>query len=388
MNTALLLLMLQSGASATPVETGKEIVVTARRLADTENTLRECIARGCPADQEIAAALQHAEILFVGGDYTNARITLNKTIGRVKGQAKTFPVPVGDIWRARGRISAHLGENDQFRLSMISSLDALKAGLDRNDGRVIVQRMEVADASARVGRLYEALYGYDDAADQARKAGLPGLEGHALFRKATLWTAVALTSPGRVPDARQAIAKLAQAGPRLAAFKQAGEVLGAYLDARAGDTRALDKAIVGIRSRAGAPPMLLFSPNVDFNSFAAQPVRMQTATGPVATSQFDGQWIDIGFWISANGTVSSAEVLRESERLDRRWVKPVVDSVRGRRYAATGQADGGPGMFRVERVSRTSGYFTPTGTRIRTRDGTPRLVFTDLTDDVPSKTVG
>lgn len=375
-----LLLFLQA-ATGVPAAT-KDVVVTARSLAETGRAWRACIARDCPADQEIATALAHAEVQFVAGDYGDARITLNKTIGRVKGQAKAFPVPVGDIWRARGRISAHLGEADQFRLSMIASADALKAGLGRDDGRVIAQRIEAADASARVGRLHEALYAYDDAADQARKLDLPWLEGHALFRKATLWTAVALNAPGREPDARRAIARLRDAGPRLAAFRQAGEVLAAYLASRRGDTASLDRLIERMRGNAGAKPMLVFAPTVDPNSIAAQPVRIQTGTGAIATSQFDGQWIDIGFWIGKDGKVSSADVLRESEKLDRRWIDPVLAAVRGRRYAPSAQADAGPGLFRVERVTRTSSYFTPTGTRIRTRDGQPRLVFTDLTDDV------
>src|SRR3569833_2359666 len=94
------------------------IVVTGRSLRDTEQALRDCLARKCPPDQDIDASLAHAENLFVAGKYQEAREVTLAALSRNHGYGKTYPVPVSDLYRANSRIAAHLGEGKDYEWSV------------------------------------------------------------------------------------------------------------------------------------------------------------------------------------------------------------------------------------------------------------------------------
>jgi len=49
--------LLQAATPAGAAVEDRDIVVTGRRLADTERAWTDCVARKCPPDHEIAAAL-------------------------------------------------------------------------------------------------------------------------------------------------------------------------------------------------------------------------------------------------------------------------------------------------------------------------------------------
>ena len=51
--------LLTTAAIAEDAPTNREIVVIGQSLKDTERAWQDCIARGCPPDQEIRAALAH-----------------------------------------------------------------------------------------------------------------------------------------------------------------------------------------------------------------------------------------------------------------------------------------------------------------------------------------
>src|SRR5687768_17818135 len=62
----LLPLLALSGATVAQAQeqnegSGQTIVVTGTSLSQTERNLRDCLARNCPPDQDIAATLAHAE---------------------------------------------------------------------------------------------------------------------------------------------------------------------------------------------------------------------------------------------------------------------------------------------------------------------------------------
>ncbi|PAX09427.1 hypothetical protein [Sphingomonas lenta] len=377
---------------------GREVVVTARPLADTERAWLDCMARKCPPDQEIAAAVAHAENQFVAGDYKAARGTLLRTIGHVRGREREFPVEIGNIWRGKSRIDAHLGEGDRSRIAASESLLALKAGLPDDDPRVFAQRIELGDNLVQMGRFRQGLAIYEGVARRARSLDRPVFEGHALLRIASIWTGAAagrVRSAAAEQEARRAIGELSRlTGPGVAAFREAAGLLEAKLAARNGDPAAIDRLIARLAARSSERPLLVYSPPIDPFAPGMAPVTVnglqdpltgvRSSTGPVRTDVFEKQWIDVGFRIAPDGTVKDAEMLRGSDELQPLWVEPVLRQVRGRRYAPlrTAGADA-PGLFRVERVTFTSDYFVPTGTRIRMRSGEPRIIVTDLTADAP-----
>ena len=379
------LLLVQAAA---PQTTNREVVVTARPLSDTERTWRECMARRCPPDQEIAAALAHAENQFVAGAYNAAKGTLIRTIGHVRGREREYPVQIGAIWRAKSRIDAHLGETELVRTAAVMSHRALSSGLGPDDPRTLGQRIGVGDALLQIGRFRQAIAAYRGVAVRANRLGLKREEGHALLRVAAVWTTAAsgrLRSGPAQDMARQAIARIAQTtAPELAGVREAAELLTAKLDARAGDDRSIDRLIARYRTRTMDTPVLIYAPALDEFSRAGAEVQVNGSTGATSTRSFENQWVDIGFRIMPDGAVADADVLRSSNQLDPVWVGPVLKVVQGRRYAPLKASSDALGQMRVERITFTSAYFTPINSRIRQRSGIPRIVVTDLSVD-PSR---
>lgn len=374
--TLFLALMLQA---APAVEPQRDIVVTGQRLETTAAALKACVARKCPTDEDVRASLAHAENQFVAGDYRAARGTLQASIGRNKRNAKRFPVPVGDLWRANARMNQHLGEGRLYRLSHIESLGALKAGLPSTDGRVLAQRVEIADADARIGRVEGALAAYATIADDARRAGLPTIEAHARLRRVMLLTAASNSNGGYEPDLRAAV-KWFVDRPELKAFRTVAELMAAQHAARKGDPAALD-AIIAASARATTRPQLIYAPMLGQQTVA----RLEnggSATNRLGIQNYDGQWVDIGFWVTPDGRTSDVGVLREGPARGKDWVKPITDGIARRRYAPLALPRDEPGLLRVERYTLTAFFIEgATGTRIPTRESTPRVQMIDLTAD-------
>src|SRR3954462_14323982 len=135
-------LFLATGASAAPAptqapaaSTEKPIIVPGTSLPQTERNLKECPARHCPPTEDIAATLAHAENLFVAGDYKQARSTTLASIGRNSKYAKQYPVDVSDLYRANGRIAAHLGEGHDFEFSTAEMRRILSGSFGSKDLR-------------------------------------------------------------------------------------------------------------------------------------------------------------------------------------------------------------------------------------------------------------
>ena len=171
--TAMLITLL--GPIAVPAiaaqEGDREIVVTGQSLKTTEKAFRDCIARGCPPDEEIRAALTHAENQFITGDYRDARSILGKTVGRNRKHGGEYPIEVSDLFRAFSRIAEHFGEGDLFRLSVLDMRDTLREALPENDGRLIVAQIEVGPSWSKLGYPKEAVRVYANVAAKALAAG-------------------------------------------------------------------------------------------------------------------------------------------------------------------------------------------------------------------------
>ena len=370
-------LLLQAGSA--PVTPPRDIVVTARPLDVTGRALAECRARNCPPDEEARAALAHAENQFVAGTYEAARQTLQGTINRIKGAAKTYPVPVADVLRANSRIDLHLGESALYRYGQIDSLNALKAGLPATDGRVLIQRIEVVDADARTGRFEDALRNYAIVANDAHAAGQAAAEGYARLRLVVLLTAISNVNAGYETDLRQAV-RWFDARPDLAGFATAARTMELQHFARKGDPAAVDR-LIAAAGRTGTTPRLLYAPTLRQQDEARQENQNGgSATNALAPDDYAGQWADVSFWVTPDGKVSDIDVLRGGPRLRRDWLKPVITNIAARRYAPLAMEANAPGVLRVERYTLTAFWTaTNTGSRIRARENQSRIEMLDLT---------
>ena len=102
----------------------------------------------------------------------------------------------------------------------------------------------------------------------------------------------------------------------------------------------------------------------------------------MSQGNMEDRWIDVGFWVNANGLPSDIEVLRSSGNT--RWAKVVSDSIASRIYAPlkAKEGDTAPGFYMVERYSMTARYMDEvTGTRIRQRSPETRIERIDITPE-------
>ena len=378
------------------------VVVTGLRLSESERALKECVARKCPVDEDVAATLRHAENLFVAGRYQQARNTLFAGRDRTRRFAKTYPVPVSNVTRAIATVSAHLGEGEAYQLSSIDTLDVLKAGLPRDDARVLGARIELANAYARLGRFEAAEEAYRAVARRAKEVGLLQVQGLAELRLAVLYGGYAENDPARYRAGEEAAlaAILTNSDPRYRVFVQAARVLQARRQLRRGDTKAFDSVLADLR-RDGATerPVLVYAPPIpsirdsargayqsDDNRANGNPfgigVSVINEYARLPLRLYDDQWVDVSFYVAPDGHVTDVGILRGSGKLESEdWVKPILGSIALRRYLPLNRDATDPGILRVERYTLTSLMEARIGTRIRQRGPEPRIETLDLSID-------
>ncbi|MDB5693123.1 MAG: hypothetical protein JWO81_2186 [Alphaproteobacteria bacterium] len=374
-----------------PPQAEQTIIVTGTPLRDTERALRECLARKCPPNEDINAALAHAENLFVAGKYQDARSVTLAAIGRNHRYARTFPIDVSDLYRANSRIAAHLGEGRDYQWSVGAMHRTLDDAFAKTDPRVIDADFEWADMYASFGRLERARQLFEQAERKAMEGGRPDLAGIARVRAAWLHQA-----EGDEWLTRQALTKIAaDRSPGAEVARVAALVLLARLDRKEGQLASSAALVDEMRALHSKTPTLLFAPMVNLyprlpenpdnggyvdgsgNSIFSAPTGSTTRL--MATDNFDDRWIDVGFWVSADGKVADAEILRSRGPTD--WSKPLLGSIAGRIYSPIEAA-----TFRVERYSYTSRWLDMTGTRMRQRSPDARIEYVDLTADAPAGT--
>jgi hypothetical protein len=383
--TAILLLAGVSSPAAAQNETKREIVVTARSLKDTEADLKACLARKCPPDQDIKATLAHAENQFVEGDYRNARATLANALGRNRKHKAQFPIEVSDLLRANGNVAAHLGESDIYRLSVLDMRDTLKSALKPNDFRVFGAEIEVADSRLKLGYLEEASDKYLEIERRALSAGLPQIAAIARLRDLSLRVQRAETEKTafRRKDATEAIDQfLKEPTGGAEQFKIVAEVLKSRMDRNGGNNETTDKLIARYAAMGGTErPVLLHSKPIEMNEAqAARAMAGGSDLNRIGTQVVEKRWVDIGFWIGADGKVDEPEILRNQGGTD--WTDVVLKSIKTRIYAPLKAESEGttPGIYAIERYSLTAQYENDvTGTRIRQRSPIARIERTDLT---------
>lgn len=371
--TAIALALAAPATTGAATTDGQTIVVTGTPLSETERRLADCLARLCPPAEDIETSAAHAENLFVTGRYDDASTVLRKSIGRNRRHARDLPVPVAGLFRAHSRVAAHLGEGNQYRSSSYEIVRSLRAGLPANDARIIAARFEVAAMQLSLGRVSLARSTYADIAGRASAIGRGDLA-----RLATMRIAYLDYLQGDRTGARVALDAMSRDTSTEARVTRIGAlVLLSRLDraeGRKGDTDAL---IAELRRAKLDKPVLLYSPPLELKR---GPVREEGEGGNVlrlmATDNFEKQWIDVGYWVEADGRVREVELLRSSGNAD--WAKPVLGSVKQRIYAPL--ADPG-GSYRVERFSYTSLWEQRLGTRLRQRSANARVESLDLSAD-------
>lgn len=356
-------------APPTQAEDDEGIIVTGRRLTDTERALAECLARKCPPDEDIDATLAHAENLFVAGKYQDARRTTKASLVRNRDEAKKYPVPVSDLERANGRLSAHLGEGYDYQYSTFGIRRALKAGLPKTDPRLVGSNIEIADMLVSMRRTELARQTYADAEKDALKIGRRDLAATARMRSA--WIDYLEDDPNGAKRKLRQIA--ASTDPMERVPRLASMVLLARLDRKEGKFEASDALVKELGTIKMKQPALLYSPDVELprNNGVTSSIAVQTST-----DTFDDKWIDVAFWVKPDGRVADVEVIRDSGATA--WAAPLLKSIKGRIYTPS-DANGAEGAFRVERYSYTALWGNRTGTRIRQRGSDARVEFLDLT---------
>ena len=354
------------------------IVVTGTSIKDSETRLQACLARHCSPKEDIDASLNLAENQFVAGDYNAARQTIAKSHHRNDRFAKAFPVDVADLNRAWARVNDASGFVDTSRIQQIQSLDALKAGLDKHDGRVLAQRLMVADGFAKVGRIRAADDMYNEVARQARKVGLPTVMGMAMLRDSVLYGAVASTQWSMREPAKLRLSRLERTTePELAPFRDAVKVLRARLAMMDGDQTAFEKVVADMPPRAERTPLLLYAPPISTEDLGPSPKTRTLVEQP--------QWIDLQFRVGGDGKVSDVAILRDSGNLDQNWPKLVERRVGERRYAPMVLPAGTELPARIERFSFVHDVTSSeSDTRTRARSAVGRITSLDLTPDATS----
>ena len=374
---SLLLAAAPAAPAAPPVAAGQTIVVTGNRISETERALRECIARHCPPKEDIQATLAHAENLFVAGRYRDARGVTRASIGRNHRYRKELPVDVSDLYRANGRIAVHLGEGQDYELSTGIMRGILDDAFGKADAKVLMADVEWADMYASMGRFDRARELYDSVAARAAKGSRPDLAGIARVRSAFTFELQGET--GAAQRALRTIAADISEPNRIG--RLSALVLLARLDRKHGNAASSNELVEVMRSLHAKKPVLIYAPALDLPHGLAEgdaaTGQQVSAISMLAGNNFTERWIDVGFWITPQGRVSDAEVLRSHGSLD--WSGQLLRQISGRIYTPIDEPGG---TYRIERYTYTARWLRDvTGSHIRQRSPNVQIEYLDLTNE-------
>ncbi len=355
---------------------GTTVTVVGRNLPQFRERLAACLARHCPVDEDVDATLALAESLFLNGEYREARSIVRASIRRNHAQAAAFPEPVSDLYRVQTRLARHLGLDREARLASFDILNALQAGLPREDHRHFTARLEIADMQLQSGNLRGAQRELDELIGLARAAGREDVVTMAELRGA-FYQLVAVPRHG---EAMARLHRWATLEGQEHRFRATGaRLMLARLYRREGDVARSDALFEQVaRSTAmSARRRLLYAPRVQL----AQQARLEgdydpldpsnISLHPTSPDDMENGWIDVGFWIHPDGRVSDVEILRRGAEAS--WSRPLIRSIEGRRYSVGAQP-----TYKIERYTYTSELFRGTGSRLAQRSAAARVEYLDL----------
>lgn len=366
-------------AQPAPVQgDGQNVVVTGVRIQDFRDRLAQCLARHCPPNEDADATLALAEALFLNGDYAEGRSFVRASIGRNRNQARGYPEPVSDLYRANARLARHIGYDREARTSTFEILNALQAGIPTEDHRHFTARFEIAEMQMMSGNYTGARRELNRLIEHARAAGREDVAVLAELRGASYELIAAPAS-----NARSQLIQWSRDNSPAGRMRAVGaRILLARVYRNEGNAARADALLaeIGAVARAGAHRRLLHAPRYQlFQRDVSQDgddIGTPTNVLTRVTENYEDKWIDIGFWINADGRVSGLELLRSGANPD--WAEPLLTSVRGRIYNA-----GPEQTYRLERYTMTAGFEETTGSHIRRRGPAARVEYLDLTANQP-----
>lgn len=407
--------ILLASASAPTSQPQNSIIVTGRAIQDKQAALAACLARSCPTNEDIDASLALAETQLVAGKYREARVTLLAALGRNKKEAMDYPIPVSDLYRANGRVAAHLGIDDDYYRSTWGIYNTLKKGLPSAKDQQYSAMMEVAEMMATTRGHDTAREYYRSIAYHARQDGRPDIAALAELRMILRhWPAYAREKGIReIADSTDPNTRAAQLEARLALARMAFE----KRDEAKGDAIVAELARYDIKK-----PILVYAPRWDiergpanadaFSSMADSRDVVNVADGkpggglatdnggggggggqqqeaprlsphgpqPMGTLRMglnvEDMWVDVGFHITPQGKVADVQLLRSHGETG--WARPLLSSIGGRRY--TPPPPGSQLAYRTERYTYTSGMEQGTASHGKQHSPNARVEYFDLSD--------
>jgi hypothetical protein len=354
-----------------PAPREQNIVVTGVRIQDFRDRLAACLARRCPPNEDADATLALAEALFLNGEYADGLSAVRASLGRNRDQARSYPEPVSDLYRASTRLSRHIGYDREARTSAHGILNALQAGIPREDHRHFTARFEIAEIKMMSGDIAGARRELNRLIRIARAAGR---EDVALIAELRNLSYELIAYPGS--DARSRLiqwTRLTQADQHMRAT--GARILLSRIYRQEGNSARADALLaeVGAANLTSARRRLLYAPH--YQLYQYETTRIGNVLNRL-TESYDDKWIDVGFWILPNGRVSGLEIVRQGANSD--WAPPLLGSIRDRLYS-----EGAGPIYRLERYTMTAGFETGSGSRIQRRGPGARAEYLDLTANAP-----
>lgn len=371
-------------AETAPPESSSAIVITGINIQGYRDRLAQCLARDCPPDEDIAASSALAEALFLGGDYVDSYRVLNASLQRNRREAGAYPEPVSTLYRAHARIARHVGRDANALRSTYGILNALREGIPREDHRHFTARLEISEAQMAMSRYNEARRELEILIRHARAAGREDVAILAELR--LLWFGY-IADP-RGPALAELITLSRQTDPSQRMRIFGAKILLARIYRLEGNVERADALLADVGRGNSTRRRLISSPDyqlvqqeirLDGEVSLADAVGTGNTLNRVAQN-YEGKWIDVGFWVMPDGSVSSLEILRQGASAE--WATPLLESIRGRLYSTADEQ-----TYRLERYTLSAGYEDVTGTRIQRRSPRARVEYFDLTDaDIPAPT--
>lgn len=224
------------------------------------------------------------------------------------------------------------------------------------------------------GRLPAAREQLETLAAHARAAGREDVAMLAELR--ATWLSYLLAPGGEARSRLTAMARDADPAHRMLAT--GAKILLARIYRDQGDRARSDALIAEVAHANPLRRTLLFNPPYVLASRETVGEGGSANVNTRISDNFEGQWIDVGFWVGADGRVQDLEIVRHRGTPD--WADPLLRSIRGRIYSPS--ADGSA-SYRLERYTYTAPLMQVTGTRLLQRSPAARVEYYDLSTGEP-----
>ncbi|MDO6414799.1 hypothetical protein Q4F19_10450 [Sphingomonas sp. BIUV-7] len=374
------LLSFAAAGTAAPAPTASpDIVVRAERAGAA---LAKCLAAGCQTPDDVRISIAQAELQLAQGSYLDALATLSHVIDRTKGDAGRYPRMVAALYEASATVNLHVGDMEAFRKATSSRAATLRENLPAGDPMLVLLPIELGDARAQSNDWFEAERQYRSAAQDYTDQHRPWLAAIASLRAAAMAISRNRLALG---EARlREIARMpAASDPDIVQMRT---VLEARIASARGKGSGVEALLSALRADPQAPPLLIRADEYPEEPGAASALMAQRFGNgdqmqPRSGDTVPIQWVDIGFLVRPDGSVSDAEVLRGNRLKD--WAAPYLRQVASRRYAPLTVTPGSPGRYRVERFTLRATRMVPKGSLIRQAVGAPELRVLDVTKVEP-----